>query len=50
MINDFLMDHLVEKSKSMLFGIFDGHNGDIVSKYLKDNISNVFNYNLILDY
>ena len=40
----------MEKNNLSLFGIFDGHGGDFVSKYLKENFASVFEKNIKINY
>ena len=40
----------MEKNNLSLFGIFDGHGGDFVSKYLKENFASVLEKNIKINY
>ena len=40
----------MEKNNLSLFGIFDGHGGDFISKYLKENFASVLEKNIKINY
>ena len=40
----------MEKNNLSLFGIFDGHGGDFVSKYLKENFASILEKNIKINY